>query len=568
MECHAASEAADLIAPAPGLPAATSPIAAATVTGFDEDDVLTHAGGAHAPAAMALTMQALFGPIFQAEELDKAAAKDPGLIDTRSILQDLFGGGIREDDVRLFQEERYGIEALAREMKVNKEVLVCEEGARYFGSGGANVLRADQAVPFTLLESSLPESWRENWEKATTPSWLLDMPVIFPNRQTLHADPRPCDPSTCAYLESNKFMLYTPSNVLRWSVHEGGVSSNSRIVHWSDGSMTMHIGNDVLTLLPSQESTLNLLGEALEVGKAGMKIEAVIASTVPEKHLTARLGEAVSIEAALAQERRQREIENRHRNLPYADSPMPPIDWAHPRKGRTIQEEFVCEEYEMREREMKRRMKDGRPMTLAEQLQLEARLQDHVTGTSTEQLQAEREDQLRQAALKTALRAGNRSHKRSRFDRDLDLHGGTGNGQDVGVDPFLRDKEDNGAHDDDEEVSETDSFEQQLAEMYARNNASETTAASTKKGLTAEARGSRYDGLAAALRALLAHIPLNAEAFASVDGTLAFISLKDTPEDVVRTEVPKMLAEVAAELPTVSTQRVQEELAALFPGEL
>ncbi|CAG9582638.1 conserved hypothetical protein [Leishmania major strain Friedlin] len=555
------------MASAPHVPTATSPLAAATATGFDEDDVLSQPGGAHAPAALELTMQALFGPIFQVEERGRAAAKDPALIDTQSILHDLFGGAIREDDVHLFQDERHSVEVLAREMKMNKDVLVYEEGARYFGSAGADVLRADHNVPFTLLESSLPERWDEKRERAAAPSWLLDMPVIFPNRQTLHADPRPCDPSTCAYLESNKFMLYTPTNVLRWSVSDKGVSSNSRIVRWSDGSMTMHVGNDVLTLLPSQESTLNLLGETLEVGKAGMEIDAVIASTVPEKHLTARLGEAASIEAALAQERRQRKLENRHRNLPYADFSMPPIDWARPRKGRSIHEEFVREEYEMREREMKRRIKDGRPMTLAEQLQLEARLQDHVTTASAEQLQAEREDQLRRAALKAAQRAENRSQKRNRFDRDLDLHGATDSGHGMGGDPFLRDKEDDG-RDSDEDVSDVDSFEQQLADMYARNNAADATAKPVEKKLKSERGNSRYDGLAAALRSLLTQIPMNAEAFASVDGTLTFISMNDTPEDVVRSEVPKMLAEVAAELPTVNTQRVKEEIAALFPGEL
>ncbi|CAJ1036599.1 putative Leo1-like protein [Leishmania utingensis] len=552
--------------PVSHIPAATSPLAAATTKGFDEDDVLAHPGGAHVPATAALTIQALFGPIFQIEKVDRAAAKDPGLIDTRAILHDLFGGAIREDDLHLFQEERHAVEMLAREMKMNKDVVVYEEGARYFGSAGTDVLRVDQHVPFTLLEGSLPERWDENRKRAATPSWLLDMPVIFPNRQTLHADPRPCDPSTCAYLESNKFMLYTPTNVMRWSVTDKGTSSNSRIVRWSDGTMTMHVGNDVLTLLPSQDSTLNLLGESLEVGKEGMEIEAVITSTVPEKHLTARLGEAASIEVALAQERRQREVESRHRNLPYTDFSMPPIDWAHPRKGRTIQEEYVREEYEVREREMKRRIKDGHPMTLAEQLQLEARLQDHVIGVSAEQLKAEREDQLRVAALKAAQRAANRGQKRSRLDRDLDLQGGIDSIHDMSGDPFLRDKEDDGG-DGDEEVSDADSFERQLADMYARNNATEPTKKSAEK-FKSERSDSRYNGLAAALRALLTHIPMNAEAFASVDGTLTFITMNDTLDEVVKSEVPKMLAEVAAELPTVNTQRVREELAALFPDEL
>ncbi|KAG5492705.1 hypothetical protein JKF63_01285 [Porcisia hertigi] len=565
MECHALPERIDLVAPAPHLTVPTSPLAAAATTGFDEDGDLLHAGNANPPAAVPLTMQALFGPIFQVEGPNQVSVQDPGLIDTRSILCDLFGGGIREEDVYLFPEERNGIEVLSREMKTNKDVLVYEEGARYFGRAGADVLRTDENVPFTLLESSLPARWDLKRERAMSPSWLLDMPVIFPNRQTLHADPRPCDPSTCAYLESNKFMLYTPSNVMRWRVNENGASSNSRIVHWSDGSMTMHIGNDVLTLLPSQESTLNLLGESLKVGKAGMEIDAVMASTVPQKYLTARLGEAASIETALAQERRQREIENRQRNLPYVDSFMPSIDWARPRKGRSIQEEFVREEYEMREREVKRRIKDGRPMTLAEQLQLEARLQDHVTSVSAEQLQAERDDQLRKAALKAAQRAENRSYKRHRFDRDVDLQGGASIGHGRSGDPFLRDDKGSDRRDEEEEeVSDADSFERQLAEMYVRNNAANGTGERVDKRGKSERHNSRYDGLAAALRALLTHIPMDAEAFASVDGTLAFISMDGTPEDVIRSEVPKMLAEVEAELPMVPTQRVREELDACF----
>ncbi|KAK7201320.1 RNA polymerase-associated protein LEO1 [Novymonas esmeraldas] len=562
--------AAAALASGEGAAPAVSPLGAATTTAYDEDDVLPlAAGGGGTSAAMALTMQALFGPIFQVEEADgaaAAAAKDPALVDTRSILADLFGGVIREDDVHLFQEERYGVELLTREMKSNKDVLVYEEGARYFGTAGADVLRADQQVPFTLLDSSLPEHWETSRERASTASWLLDMPVIFPRRQTLHADPRPCDPSTCAYLESNKYMLFTPSNVLRWSVNEKGVSSNSRIVRWSDGSITLHVGNDVLTLLPSQEATLNLLGEAVQVGKAGMELDAVVASTVPEKHLTARLGEAASIEAALAQERRQREVENRHRNLPYADTAMPPIDWARPRKGRTIQEEFVREEYDMREREMKRRIKEGRPMTLAEQLQLEARLQDHVTGTSAEELQAEREEHLREAALKAAQRAENRGQKRNRFDRDLGLHDTDFGTRDVRADPFLDGAAGDGGEGEEEEqdVSDADSFEQQLSDMYARNNA----AAPAEKKVKQESTGSRYTGLSAALRALLLLIPMNAEAFASVDGTLSFLAMDNTPEDLIRAEVPKMLAEVAAELPSVNTQRVRDELAALFPQGL
>ena len=219
-------------------------------------------------------------------------------------------------------------------------------------------------------------------------------------------------------------------------------------------------------------------------------------------------------------------------------------------------------------------------MTLTEQLRLEAQLQEHVAGATAEELQAEREDALRQATLKAAQRAENRGVKRSRFDRDLDLQGGdTAGGERFGQrDPFLEDdgeeKEVGVEEEEDVEASEEDersddSFGRELADMYARNNTRDDDAAvaSRKRVKTEAATTSRFDGLAAALRSLLTQIPMNAEAFASVDGTLSFLGMDDTPDDVVKAEVPKMLAEVATELPTVNTQRVQEELAALFPGE-
>ncbi|KPA86283.1 putative RNA polymerase-associated protein LEO1 [Leptomonas pyrrhocoris] len=544
-----------------------SPVAAATATGDEEEVFLTHAADAVSPFA-ALTMETLFGPAFRVGEDDRKALKDPALIDTRAILQELFGPAVREDDVDLFVEERYGAENVAKEMRTNKELLVYAEGERYFGAASAQVLRSDEHVPFTLLESTLPPVWSEEQGRSSTPAWLLEMPAIYPNRQTLHADPRPCDPSTCDYLESNKYVLYTPSNVLRWTVEGPTCSSNGRVVRWSDGSVTLHVGGDVLALTPSQEPTLHLLGEPLEVGKAGMEIDAMIGAIAPEKHLSAGLGGAASIEAALAQERRQRELGNSDRNLPFADLSMPPIDWSRPRKGRTIQEEFVREEYENREKEMKRRIREGRPMTLAEQLRLEAQLQDHVTGATAEELQTERDDALRQATLKAAQRAENRGVKRNRFDRDLDLQGGTGGEHHGQRDPFLeddegREEEEEGEGGEEDDDQRSDSFERQLAEMYARNNSDD--AAERKKIKTETAATSRYDGLAAALRALLTQIPMNAEAFASVDGTLSFLGMDNTPDDVVKTEVPKMLTEVAAELPTVNTQRVQQELSALFP---
>lgn len=548
-----------------------SPVAAASVS-FDDLDFDTRDG-------MQITMKSLFGPHFHVDVLDFPAALDPALIDTRTILRDLFGQAVGEDDVSLFVEDRHSADALMKEMKSNKDVLVFEEGARYFGAAGAQVVTEDNLVPFTLLESSLPAGLSNSAEAdASTPNWLLDMPVIYPNRQTLHADPRPCDFSADCYLESNKFMLYTPSNVLRWTVDDKGQpSSNCRMVRWSDGSITMHVGNDVHSLLPSQDPSLNLLGHPVRVGKSGMEIDSMLAAKHPETHLNVRIGGAASIEAALAMERRQSEQQNKSKNLPFADATMPSIDWLRPQKGRSIQEEFVRSEYEAREKEMKRRLREGRPVTLAEQLQMEADLRDHVNSATADELMAEREDALRQATLKSSQSTRERERGRSRLDRDVGLDGGDGryqlqHSQNQGDDPFLDDEEVSSNEEEssaNDAESDADSFERQMADMYVRNQAAkdglEETAESQRRKRSRDPDDGihQYNRLIGALNRLVQQIPMDADAYASVDGTRTFLQADSPPVDMVLVEVPKMLAEVEKEFPDVSTQEIRNELLTL-----
>eukprot|EP00964_Phaeocystis_antarctica_P072112 scaffold44064_cov70-Phaeocystis_antarctica.AAC.1 len=70
----------------------------------------------------------------------------------------------------------------------------------------------------------------------------------------LSIEPRAFDPLTFedADEEQNTIMGKT-DNIIRWRETEEGVrQSNARMVTWSDGSMTLHVGDEVLTAAPQK----------------------------------------------------------------------------------------------------------------------------------------------------------------------------------------------------------------------------------------------------------------------------------------------------------------------------
>ena len=72
--------------------------------------------------------------------------------------------------------------------------------------------------------------------------YLVRMPNI------LQIEPRPFDArSYCPEADEEDEGTKRTENVVRWREGEGGErQSNARIVNWSDGSMTLHVGSEVL----------------------------------------------------------------------------------------------------------------------------------------------------------------------------------------------------------------------------------------------------------------------------------------------------------------------------------
>ena len=84
--------------------------------------------------------------------------------------------------------------------------------------------------------------------KHSSGAHVVRFPVVQPNRQILHMDPKPFDASTETPLESNHRNVYTPFNVIRQRLVNGQAQGNARVVRWSNGDTTLHIGTDVYAM--------------------------------------------------------------------------------------------------------------------------------------------------------------------------------------------------------------------------------------------------------------------------------------------------------------------------------
>lgn len=583
---HVTEGAQDEDTPAPPLPPAPTgsmnePAQQKTV---EEKESLTGAanptptddhtsGGDSANDTAAITMKDLFGALFQMDTTTaKQPIQDPTLVDTRSILFSHFGEFIREEDIELGETDD-----LTREMQANKEARHRAELERLFGVTGTDVLAAQSLEPFGMLRSSLPTPPTLGPQEEM---WLVEMPKVEPNRQTMHADPQPFFPSSCTYLQSDARMLYTPYNVMRWTYLSAKklFMSNSRIVRWSDGSSTLHIGTDVYSLQQAKsQAALHLLGNPAVVEKGPVALPSLVATVKPDRHLVLESTGAVSVERAVITESLQHRTIASKQKLGYSTATLPAIDWTKPVKGRNPYEEYVAMEYDRRQKEMARRAKEGRPMSLAEQIEMEQEMLQHLRTTSAEVLLEQQNEARREAALRVAraqdARAAGTSH-RSRFDRDLGLGGDLsafGGAELAAQEGTVDDASEDQSGSEAEEARETaadDDYEFMLNDMRRKRDREDAEERRAKVAKHEEEQRVRFAPLMSALEALVGQLPMGSDAYGSVDGTLEFLKSGSFATGIVVKEVPVMLREVADELPEVDTTAVRAAFEAIFPGAL
>lgn len=452
-----------------------------------------------------MTMRALFGPHFTISEENLEQAADPTLADTHSFLVSLFGTHISEHDID-------AVPRIEDEFNTNVAAVQLAEVEKLFGKPGAQTLRKEPLDLFTLLHSTRPDY--ANLPKCSD-SWLVEMPKIQPNRQTAHADPQPII-KDCPFHPSTSRMLFTPSNIMRWGYHPGSNSfvSNTRLIRWSDGLLTLHIGEDVYSVSDWRSTAeVHLLGNETIIHKHGLLLPSFTACGQNiKRHLVIDSTEAASIQNAVAEENAMNLMENKKHRLGYATDVIPSINWEHVSKGNSVLEEFVAKEYARREKEMQRRHKMGQPTSLAEQFEWEKELNEMIKAVVHGTLDV---SDIMASAPQKELRENRSKPSRRKFDRNLSLDGG------FTVDPLADADNDNDRSD---HSSASEDFEEMMENMQRKRD----------RELSEERREKhvKFDQLSVSpsvenvkkeLHALKESLPSDSEVYASVDGTIEML---------------------------------------------
>lgn len=493
----------------------------------------------------------LFGDLFEVGGEQRPV--DPALLDTRNILLRLFGEHVHEKDVD-FEDERQA--KLAKEMADNKAAARFAVAEKLFGDAGAAALQGERIESFGCLQSSLPDVPDLGQHEEL---WLTDMPKVAPNRQTLHMEPQPFFPSRCVPLNSTERMLYTTQNVVRWAHHKGTNTfmSNARVIRWSDGSVTLHVGSDLFTLQPSKENALAMLSRPVVLRKGEAEVPAMMSVLNSKKHFLVDGSTAVSIEeAVIAENARFRSRSTKH-HLAYATSTLPNINWMKMSTTRSPIEEYVLKEYNRRQKLIEQRKKEGRPMTLTEQMEMENELFQRLDTLRAEELLEQQEEAQREAALRAT--ASPKSSRRSRLDRNTNLEEGehmvVGNNRMGGGE---------GNYEENDDV-DFDTLFEEMQRKRQREDAVDNAERMRRVYQREDAQITLYEPLMKALRNLLSLLPEESNALGSVRETLDFLGTGKFSAGVIAKEVPLMIEEVASECPDVDLSAVRYELLKIFP---
>ncbi|EPY22999.1 hypothetical protein STCU_07960 [Strigomonas culicis] len=377
------------------------------------------------------SMDSLFGPYFEIKVLDDnieelAKAPFPALMDVQNIISSQFGNYVRAEDIQQVWWSQDDANILAKLMQENKEECDSAELERLFGKAGMMCLLKERKMePFRLLDCVAPATPPFAGGYHPDNMWLVDMPKIQPNRQILHADPQPYAPERSGYLESNDRMLYTPHNVIRWAYHKGQNTfmSNARLVRWSDGSVTLQVGEDTFSLHDNKSnSALHVLGAETKVKKGNVEIPCVLKTLQPSRHFVVEGSSAKSIAKETINEAVLHETVRQKRRLPYLTSQTPDVDLRKPAKDRTLYEECVHAELERKRKMLDQRIKEGNPPTLEEQVAMDNEMWNRINAMTQDDMVRHQEEARRHEEVRVAER---QAYQRStRRERDLELEGG------------------------------------------------------------------------------------------------------------------------------------------------
>lgn len=384
---EAAAAAADATAAAAA--AADAPAAPAPVAEDDDEDADVMAGmlaaaddaadtDATAAAAVAaepvetrvdkvkapadVTLAELFGDYRPHEQTEQ---HDPSEYDVLAVCQAVFGDHVSEDEI--WDALHTGItDAHRRALDEYDELEHIQPCIDAFGEHAVEFLSAELAKGAKFGRTAIvnckhvPNPLEE--KIAGRPVWFVDMPRVQPNRQTLHFDSAPYDPHGNPVPRNSDRAFYTPHNTMHWakSAKTGNTLSNARMVWWSDGSTTLHVGSDVYELRDNNERALCVVASKTDMDNGtGFASRAWVETLMPTRHVSLRAAMNMpnSVNDALAAEKVRRNTADPAARLGMVTDAVPVIKTQKERnqakaakKPLTNEERFLEMERKARER--------------------------------------------------------------------------------------------------------------------------------------------------------------------------------------------------------------------------
>lgn len=490
-------------------------------------------------SSLEISMKSLFGQYFKIKkDAEGIWTATPPLADAKKIMSLIFGPYVTEDDI-----VADSIDFAAKEFQENSLAIAMDSLEKYFGSFGAKSLLKDPIKSLAILKATLTPK-HNSFSKNVT--WLVEMPKIQPNRQTVHAAPQPFGRDSRTYLLSSSRMLYTPSNIMRWGYHAKSDTflSNSRVIRWSDGSTTLHIGEDVYALNDwRSRAEVHLLGTETEIKQNGRRFPAFTADMAVSRHLVMDSADALSVQNAVAKENTTSLPENRKQKLGFTTAILPSINWEKPSKNRSIYEDFVSREYDKRKKEIIARFKKGQPMTLSEQMMMDGELAAILKAANEGAINLEQVSQ----SEEQVIHARSKKTPRSRFDRSINIEGG------LPVDPF-----------DDEEEAYSDGeegYEDMLEAMQRkREREFEENVRSKKPKLDTS---DHMEDLKRELETVIASLPSTSGAYEMLDGIIELIQTSGS-SSMIKEEAQGAINIIARENPAMDISALKKIIAAVM----
>uniref|UniRef100_A0A7S1Q8K8 Leo1-like protein n=1 Tax=Neobodo designis TaxID=312471 RepID=A0A7S1Q8K8_NEODS len=376
-------------------------------------------------------------------------AEDPELYDVLQVCHDLFGDGITE--MELYRDLHIDVDIDDHRLHVvteHKRLDDVQPIIDVFGDTAIDWFTHDMIAGGEFEHARVVECKRpvNPFSKAARPGrdevWLMDMAKVHPNRQVLHLAPKPFDKNSALKPQNTPRDFFTPQSCIQWAKSKSGrVVSNARVVRWSDGSATLHVGADVYELPTNNERVLAMVARRSELidGQA-IDTETYVEAVPVARHVTAipARGRPSSVNEALV-----REIQDAQKahdpttSLQYSAPGVPVIRSDTERnkapsdhRKLTDEERFLEIARQERERDQKKHGKMTAMELIADELRAYEELCEATKGQTVAELVRQKDaelkaehDRQKHARMARAIvdADGNVIGQRSKFDRDTGL---------------------------------------------------------------------------------------------------------------------------------------------------